>query len=162
MNDDWPPDRRSASDDNHVPAVSRRLRQLLAEMPTPFPCHYACFIHPRRRQGERGFGVITLAGESLPLTVTMLEGLREVATLFEGRGPVIVGPAQARDTVIPSDDGEWGVPLPVNRFAMRVLPIEDPDDPTSSEPGDEQTVTPTAEGPQLTLLCAKRPEGWPG
>jgi hypothetical protein len=161
---DWPPERRSASSEGQVPDVSRRLRRLLAQLPTPFPCRYACFIHPRRRQGEQGFGVITLAGESLPLTVTMLDGLRQVPTLFEGRAPVIVGPAQTRDAVIPSEDGEWSVPLPVNRFAMRLLPDDDPDDPDAPSPrgrNEEQIVTPTPEGPQLTLLCANRPVGWP-
>lgn len=158
---DVPPERRSASPEGQVPEVSRRLRRLLADVPTPFPCQYACFIHPRRRQGEHGFGVITLAGESLPLTVTMLEGLRKVATLFEGRAPVVIGPAQTRDSVIPSEDGEWAVPLPVTRFAMRLLPNDDPEDPAPPEREEEQVVTSTAEGPQLTLLCANRPVGWP-
>jgi len=158
-----PPERRSTSDEGLAHDVSRRLRRLLAEMPTPFPCRYACYIHPRRRHNEQGFGVITLRGESLPLTVTMLEGLEEVATLFEGRGPVIIGPAQDRDRVIPSDDGAWGVPLPVTRFAMRVLHAEDPEDPIPGEAVERQeVVTSGLHGPQLTLLCAHRPTGWPG
>ena len=156
------PDRRSASEDGLVPMVARRLRRLLAEVPTPFPCRYACLIHPRRRQGEQGFGVITLAGESLPLTVAMLSTLRKVPTLFEGRAPVIVGPAEAADALIAAPEGAWSVPLPVTRFAMRLLPDEEPGLPTPARPEADQIVTPTPEGPQLTLLCASRPGGWPG
>lgn len=155
------PERRSASEDGHVPAASRRLRRLLAEVPTLFPCRYACLIHPRRRAGEHGFGVITLSGESLPLSVTMLTSLRKVPTLYEGRAPVMVGPAEARDSVIPSDDGEWSVPLPVARLTMRLLPIDDPDDEAPEPRGTDQIVTPATDGPQITLLCATRPSGWP-
>lgn len=155
------PDRRSALPTGLAHATSRRLQRLLADVPTPFTCKYACMIHPRRRVGEHGFGVITLSGESLPLTVEMLASLRHVRTLYEGRAPVVVGPAQMTDSVIPSDDGEWAVPLPVARLAMRMLPEEPPDDQTGSLGGTEQIVTPSAEGPQLTLLCAQRPAGWP-
>ncbi|MGE0442284.1 MAG: hypothetical protein AB7L66_11285 [Gemmatimonadales bacterium] len=141
--------------------MSRRLRRLLADVPTRFPCHYACFIHPRRRQGEQGFGVITLAGESLPLTVTMLEDLRRVPTLFEGRAPAVIGPAQHRDAVIPSDDGEWAVPLPVNRFTMRLLADDDEEGLLPKSNDEQHLVIPTSDGPQLTLLCSHRPDGWP-
>jgi len=106
--------------------------------------------------------VITLAGESLPLTVTMLEELEHVATLFEGRGRVVVSPAQQRDTVIPSDQGAWGVPLPVQRFSLRVMESHDPDDPVPGHRETTQIVIASPEGPQLTLLCAHRPAGWPG
>lgn len=143
-----------------VPAVGQRLRRLLAELPTPFPCRYACFIHARRRQGEHGFGVITPAGESLPLTVTMLRSLRLVPTLFEGRARVMLGPGEQEDTLIRGgdEDADWSVPLPVTRISLRMGPGE-PE--AAAAPGAEQLLTPTAAGPLLTLLCATRPEGWP-
>ena len=72
--------RRSPAQDGMVLAVRDHLKTLLANIPTPFPCHFACFIHPRRRAGEHGFGTITLAGESLPLTVMLLESLRRMPT----------------------------------------------------------------------------------
>ncbi len=160
--EDEHPDRRSASEDGLAPAVSRRLRRLLAEVPTIFPCLYACLIHPRRRAGEQGFGVITLSGESLPLSVAMLATLRKVPTLLEGRAPVVVGPAEAKDSLIQAADGHWSVPLPVAQLTMRLLPMDDSDEETAEPEGTDQVVTPSNDGPQITLLCATRPGGWPG
>jgi hypothetical protein len=160
---DPPPERPARSSDGRVPAVSQRLQKLLADVPTPFPCRYACHIHPRRRQGEQGFGVITLAGESLPLSVLMLANLRQVPTLFEGRAPVVVGPADAEDSIVRAEEGTWSVPLPVPRFLMRLLPAADGDDDETRETqGTDQLVTPTKDGPEINLLCATKPAGWPG
>jgi hypothetical protein len=154
---EWSPERRSESADGSAPAVGQRLRRLLADLPTPFPCGYACFIHARRRQGEHGFGVITLSGESLPLTVAMLQSLRRVPTLFEGRTRVVIGPGDQEESLIPAAHGaSWAVPLPVARLSMR-MGIDD-----APGWGPEEVLTPTADGPQLTLLCAGRPAGWPG
>jgi len=154
-----PSERRSDSPDGMVPAVGERLRRLLAEIPTPFPCRYACFIHARRRQGEQGFGVITSAGESLPLTVRMLQSLRRVPTLFEGRARVVLGPSDDEDALIPGDaTGDWHIPLPVVRISLRMGPGEQEGE---TGWGAEQVLTPTADGPQMTLLCATRPPGWP-
>jgi hypothetical protein len=160
---DPPPERPARSSDGRVPAVSQRLQKLLAEVPTPFPCRYACHIHPRRRLGEQGFGVITLAGESLPLSVSLLADLRQVPTLFEGRAPVVVGPADAEDTIVRAEEGSWSVQLPVSRFLMRLLPTSDEDaDETAETEGTDQLVTPTHDGPEINLLCATKPAGWPG
>ena len=154
------PDRPSRSPDGRVPAVSQRLQKLLAEVPTPFPCRYACHIHPRRRLGEHGFGVITLAGESLPLSVDMLASLRDVPTLFEGKSPVVVGPADSEDSMV--HEGAWSVPLPVPGFLMRLLPTSDTeDDETAAREGTDQLVRPAHGGPEFNLLCANRPSGWP-
>jgi hypothetical protein len=154
---EWPSGRRSTSPDGIVHAVRQHLRRVLAETPTAFPCRFACFIHPRRRQGERGFGVVTLAGESLPLTVAMLESLRRVPTTFEGRATVVVGPADERDSLLPAGDGgSWAVPLPVTRISVQLAERD-----RERGEGDAQILTPSVEGPQLTLLCADRPEGWP-
>jgi hypothetical protein len=163
MSDPEPsPDRPARSTDGRVPAISLRLQKLLAEVPTPFPCRYACHIHPRRRLGEHGFGVITLAGESLPLSVSLLASLRHVPTLFEGRAPVLVGPAEPEDSVVRAEDGTWSVPLPVAGFLMRLLPMADAeDDETEEREGKDQLVTPSLDGPEINLLCARRPDGWP-
>lgn len=153
---EWSPERRGASPDGIVLAVRDHLRRLLAGTPTPFPCRYACYLHSRRRCGERGFGVITLSGESLPLTVTMLEHLRLVPTLLEGRAPVVVGPGDQEDALIPAGDaGGWSVPLPVLRISIRL------GDERDESAGPAQVLMPSLEGPQLTLLCANRPVGWP-
>ena len=159
---DRSPERRASSPDGMVPAVGQRLRRLLADVPTPFPCSYACFIHARRRQGEQGFGVITVSGESLPLTVAMLTTLREVPTLFEGRARVIIGPGDEEDSLIPGGEGgDWAVPLPVSRLTLRMPPDDSDDIPATQPEQIDQILTPTGDGPQLTLLCAARPAGWP-
>ena len=156
--DEKHPERRAEG--GFAPAVSYRLHQLLEELPTPFPCKYACFIHPRRRSGEHGFGVISLAGESLPLSVEMLAALRQVPTLFEGRAPVVVGPADPADVMIPGE-GSWSAPQPVPRFLMRMLPIVGENENEGDAEPTDQVVTADKAWPQITLLCASRPAGWP-
>ena len=159
---DETPDRRSALPEGVVPSVSRRLRNLLVGIPTPFPCQYACFIHPRTRPGEAGFGVITLAGESLPLTVALLSSLESVPTLFEGRQLVVVGPTAGAEPTTRVDDEGWSVPLPVTAFSMCVMHGGE-EETSDSTAGTAQIITRQhAGGPRLTLLCGNRPAGWPG
>ena len=69
--------------------------------------------------------MITLAGESLPLSVEMLGSLEQVATLFEGRALVEIRPTDPADVMIPSGEGSWSGPQPVPQFLMRVLSIVD-------------------------------------
>ena len=163
MSDDEKYPERRLSSGGFAPAVAHRLRQLLEQLPTPFPCKYACFIHPRRRSGEEGFGVITLAGESLPLSVEMLASLRQVPTLLEGRAPVVVGPADPADVMIPGEMGHWSGPQPVPRFLMRLLPVVDESgQPEGGEANPTDQVMGADNGwPQVTLLCLSRPAGWP-
>lgn len=150
-----PAERRVNSPDGLVLVVRDHLRKRLVITPTPYPCHYACFIHPRRREGERGFGVITLSGESLPLSVTMLESLRRMPTLLDGTASVVVGPVDEEEAVVPARPGEaWQELLPVSRLVVR-RGVGGARDDTGT------ALTATTEGPQLTLLCAERPVGWP-
>jgi hypothetical protein len=80
-------------------------------------------------------------------------------TLFEGRAAVLVGPGDEQDSFIPAGEGgAWSVPLPVLRISMRLVPSDATDEHGSSQ---AQILTPGVQGPQLTLLCADRPEGWP-
>jgi hypothetical protein len=158
--DEKPQERRSTSENGFAPAIAHKLRRALEHLPTSFPCRYACFIHPRRRSGEQGFGVITLAGESLPLSVEMLASLRHVPTLLEGRAPVVISPADPADIMVPVDKGAWHGPQPVPRFLMKVLPIEGTEWDGEAPPADE-LMTAESGFPQITLLCASRPAGWP-
>ena len=162
MADPVPPyERRDQSPDGLVLAVRSHLNALLAGSRTPFTCRYACFIHPRRRRGERGFGVVTLGGESLPLTVKMLESLQKVPTLLEGLNRAMLGPMDREDAAAPADFPVRSAELlPVNKIMLwqGVGPDEDHPDFLRHT---GVTLTPTASGPQLTLLCADRPEGWP-
>ena len=162
MSEDQNPPERRTSEGAFAPAIAHKLRQALDHLPTPFPCRYACFIHPRRRAGEQGFGVITLAGESLPLSVEMLASLRQVPTLLEGRVPVVISPADPVDVLVPGDVGHWQGPQPVPRFLMKVLPIANEQEPEAGTEAPTDEIMTADEGfPQLTLLCVARPAGWP-
>ena len=156
-----PDNRRSRSQDGIVVVVRDHLQNLLGQTKTAFPCRFACLIHPRRRAGEHGFGVITASGESLPLTVTLLESLRRMPTLLEGTDPVVLGAADEEDALVPGDShDEWQEPLPVNRIML----WHGVDAGTAGNSLKNRTgimLTPKAQGPQLTLLCAERPVGWP-
>lgn len=153
--------RRSRSQDGIVVVVRDHLQNLLGQSKTAFPCRFACLIHPRRRAGEHGFGVITASGESLPLTVTLLESLRRMPTLLEGTDPVVLGAADEEDALVPGNSQEeWQEPLPVNRIMLWHGVAAG----TSASALKNRTgimLTPKAAGPQLTLLCAERPVGWP-
>jgi hypothetical protein len=153
-------ERRTQTGQGVVPTVRDRLRAALEGTPTPFPCSYAFLIHPRRRLGEHGFGVITLAGESLPLSVEMLAAIERVPSLVEGLTPVTLGPAEPLDWKAPREAGtSWQEILPVTRLAMWY--------------GDQQRLPGLAmrstgnilvaghTGPQVVVFCATRPEGWP-
>ena len=103
----------------------------------------------------------TLAGESLPLTVIMLESLKRMPTLLEGVNPVVLGAADEEDVIVAGEPpAAWREPLPVNRVMLwqGVTP--------GAEPSELQAqsgilLSPRVGGPQLTLLCAERPVGWP-
>jgi len=156
-----PDNRRNRSQDGIVVVVRDHLQNLLGQTKTAFPCRFACLIHPRRRAGEHGFGVITASGESLPLTVTLLESLRRMPTLLEGTDPVVLGAADEEDALVPGDSHEeWQEPLPVNRIML----WHGVDAGSAGNALKNRTgimLTPKAQGPQLTLLCAERPVGWP-
>ena len=150
--------RRTPTSEGVVVIVRDHLRTVLARSTTPFPCRYACLIHPRSRAGERGFGVITLAGESLPLTVTLLESLRRMPTLLEGTDPVVLAAAEEEETVVSGPDGPET--LPVDRIMLWHGVAAGA---TARELRNRTGVTlrPTSAGPRLTLLAAERPVGWP-
>lgn len=142
-----------------VTTVRDRLQDLVRDAATPFPCGYAVLIHPRRRLGEHGFGVITSSGESLPLSVAMLAALSQVPALLDGVTPVTLGPAEPLDWTAP-ERGAFPLPevLPVSRLALW------PGSPRvsgTSMIGLGNVLKADAFGPQLVLLLASRPEGWP-
>lgn len=152
-------ERRSHATGGIVTTVRDRLRTALDSTPARFPCSYAFLIHPRRREGEHGFGVITLAGESLPLSVAMLAALERVQTLLDGLSPVVLGPAEPFDWSAPRQPGTtWNEILPVTRIALW--------HGESREANSAMRSTGTfmvagQQGPQMVVFCASRPEGWP-
>ena len=151
-------ERRTRSDEGVVATVRDRLVSALRTATTPFPCGYAFLIHPRRREGEDGFGVITLAGESLPLSVRMLAALERVPSLIDGLSPVTLAPAEPFDWTAPRDPGtSWNEVLPVNRIAVWHGPRTE----RVSIHATGTYLAASARSPQLVVFCQSRPEGWP-
>lgn len=151
-------ERRIQAGQGIVTTVRDRLRTALEGTPAPFACNYAFLVHPRRRLGEHGFGVITLAGESLPLSVTMLEALESVPTLVDGLTPVTMGPAEPVDWKAPREVGtSWQEILPVTRVALWYGEHR----PGMALRSTGNILVAGQAGPQLVVFCATRPEGWP-
>ncbi len=136
------------------------------------PWNYAALLHARRRLGERGFGVITLRGESLPLTRALLAGLAAAPIWLPTAGFVAIEGATT------TDDGDDS---PIDQLVLRA---DDPrpmppalaqalaaSDAASREPGaardepavlDLPTVLHSATVTRtLILLSEARPRGWP-
>jgi hypothetical protein len=152
-------ERRTRSDEGVVATVRDRLLSALRTATTPFPCGYAFLIHPRRREGEDGFGVITLHGESLPLSVAMLRTLQETPSLIDGLSPAVLGPAEPMDIAAAAERGTtWNEVLPVHQIAL--WPGHHAAEAASARATGSFLVAGHT-GPQLVIFCAHRPEGWP-
>jgi hypothetical protein len=167
-------DRRSVGNDGIVHAVRGMLEATVAQaLAATLPWNYAALLHPRRRMGERGFGVITLRGESLPLTPGLLSGL--------SAGPIWV-PAVGFVTVEAATTTDEGGHAPVEELVLRVADHGPPVPPglaqalAASEAAARENGSPPDEPPPLTLpatlhaatatrtlilLSETRPRGWP-
>ena len=152
-------ERRSPAAGGIVTTVRDRLHAALEGTPTPFPCSYAFLIHARRREGEHGFGVVTLAGESLPLSVAMLSSLERTASLIDGLSPVVLGPAEPFDWSAPKAAGaSWNEILPVTRIALWYGQQRAD---VAAQRATGTFLVAGQHGPQLVVFCGTRPEGWP-
>lgn len=166
-------DRRSVGNDGLVHAVRAMLDAAVAQaQAATLPWNYAALLHPRRRVGERGFGVITLRGESLPLTPALLSGLSAGPIWVPAVGFVLVEAATTAG----------GEESPVEQLVLRAAEHGAPIPPglaqalAASEAATRENGAPPDEPPPLTLpatlhaatavrtliLLAKvRPRGWP-
>ncbi|HEY8106541.1 MAG TPA: hypothetical protein VIE46_10555 [Gemmatimonadales bacterium] len=167
-------DRRSVDNDGLVHAVRGMLEAAVAQaQAATLPWTYAALLHPRRRVGERGFGVITLRGESLPLTPALLSGL--------SAGPIWV-PAVGFVLVEAGLSAGEGGESPVEHLVLRAAEDGAPIPPglaqalAASEAATRENGAPPDEPPPLTLpatldaatavrtlilLAKARPRGWP-
>ncbi|HZE74756.1 MAG TPA: hypothetical protein VE091_05570 [Gemmatimonadales bacterium] len=166
-------ERRSVGSDGLVHAVRGMLEAAVAQaLAATLPWNYAALLHARRRLGERGFGVITLRGESLPLTRALLAGL--------AAGPIWVPTAGfvAVEGATTTDEGEES---PIEQLVLRMAdPHPMPpglahalaaSEAASQEPGAGRDEPPLLELPAtlhaatvtrtLILLSEARPRGWP-
>jgi hypothetical protein len=167
-------DRRSVGNDGLVHAVRGMLDAAVAQaQAATLPWNYAALLHPRRRVGERGFGVITLRGESLPLTPALLSGLSAGSIWVPAAGFVLV---EAGTTSQPGDQS------PVEQLVLRAAQHDAPIPPglaralAASEAAMRENGAPADEPPPLELpatlhaatatrtlilLAKARPRGWP-
>ena len=166
-------ERRSVGSDGIVHAVRGMLDAAVQQArAATLPWNYAALLHARRRMGERGFGVITLRGESLPLTRGLVAGLAEVPIWLPTIGFVAVEGATT------TDDGDES---PIDQLVIRAAdPHPMPpqlaqalaaSEAASREPGVDRSEPPVLELPAvlhsatvtrtLILLSEARPRGWP-
>jgi hypothetical protein len=167
-------DRRSVGNDGLVHAVRGMLDAAVAQArAATLPWNYAALLHPRRRVGERGFGVITLRGESLPLTPALLSGLSAGPIWVPAVGFVLVEAATT------TDEGDQS---PVEQLVLRAAQHGVPIPPAlaqalaASEAATRENGSPADEPPPLALpatlhaatairtvilLAEARPRGWP-
>jgi hypothetical protein len=167
-------ERRSVGVDGLVHAVRGMLDAAVAQArAATLPWNYAALLHARRRLGERGFGVITLRGESLPLTPGLLAGLSAGPIWVPTVGFVLVEAATTTDE---------GSQSPVEQLVLRAAVEEHPIPPglahalAASEAATRENGAPPDEPPRLELpttlhaatatrtlilLSEARPRGWP-
>jgi hypothetical protein len=166
-------ERRSIGSDGLVHAVRGMLDAAVAQArAATLPWNYAALLHARRRLGERGFGVITLRGESLPLTPALLAGLEAGPIWVPSAGFVAVEGATTTDQ---------GDESPIEQLVLRAAdPHPMPpglaqtlaaSEAASREPGVAHEEPPPLDLPAtlhaatvtrtLILLSEARPRGWP-
>jgi hypothetical protein len=162
-------DRREICPDGLVSQVREQLGVMLREAwAAGVPCRYGAFIHPRRRFGEDGFGVITLRGESLLLTRELLSALASLpAWLPKGR-PVTVGPDPADTGLEPAPGegnaaaaGTWTAAPAVRRIRVDARDAGAPLGETSDTEPVPGLVDSESERRAVTVLTETRPSGWP-
>jgi len=137
-------------------AVVSRVQATLGDLIEEFrneerPYLYGFAIHPRLDDGQLGFGVITIGGESLPLTRAMIDALGSHICWIYGELPAQVtlggGPS--------AGDG------PVPCIEVSVLNERGFDPQTRALYATLGTVTPGELKEVLVALTTERPDGWP-
>lgn len=140
-------------DEDILAEVREKLAQLVAaydEEDDPYT--YGFVLHPREHAGDLRFGIITLGGESLMLSRTLLDALLDDVCWIYGAVPVQL---RAPSPGPPGSDG-----------AALSLFIHHLDESARSPelagllPGEGPVTPETLREPLLALTHA-RPEGWP-
>ncbi len=116
-------------------------------------------LHRRDERGRARFGAVTAGGESLLLTVPLLEALDEAGCWLDGALPVRLASCAV---VAPPMAG--GVPRPTRAPLVAALAIgfgaqAGPDEGLLAAMGGE--LTPDALPGELFLLARERPARWP-
>jgi hypothetical protein len=117
---------------------------------------FGFLLHPRREPTGPILGIITLQGESMPLTPTLLQALSGQDLLLSGKTRVELGP------VTPIDPTANGTPL--TTILLTVLPEPDEvGDAAVGLPllGIEALIAADTLLHPIVLLMSARPAGWP-
>ena len=147
---------------NIVETVQEKLRQVIAGAASEGQEYgYGFLLHRREDFGQLQFGLITLGGESMPLTHRMLNALQGVVCWVYGEVPAGIETAD-RDRHAAHVDDEGRPTDTVARTLMVTLLTPDGSQPDSSALGPAQgTMTPVTLPDPLLMLTAPRPAGWP-
>ena len=147
---------------NIVETVQEKLRQVIAGAASEGQEYgYGFLLHRREDFGQLQFGLITLGGESMPLTHRMLNALQGVVCWVYGEVPAGIETAD-RDRHAVHVDDEGRPTDTVARTLMVTLLTPDGSQPDSSALCPAQgTMTPVTLTEPLLMLTATRPAGWP-
>lgn len=138
-----------------------RLKRMLARVDATTPSMaYGCLLHVRKERARDTLGLITLSGESLPLTPRLLTALADTPLLLAG---------QTRVTLGLLDPGQLAEPDRVlDSVLLQVLPelvdvpgADPEDDDVEVLAGVEALVSAETLLQPLVLLLPSRPSGWP-
>lgn len=138
-----------------------RLKLMLARAGAATPMMaYGCLLHVRKERARATLGIITLSGESLPLTPRLLAALADEPILLAGQTRVALGLL---------DPGQLAEPdRSLDAILLQVLPelIEVPgvspdDEEIEVLAGVEALVSADTLLQPLVLLLHSRPAGWP-
>jgi hypothetical protein len=147
---------------NIVETVQEKLRQVMAGAASEGQEYgYGFLLHRREDFGQLQFGLITLGGESMPLTHRLLNALQGVACWVYGEVPAGIETADRDRHAVHVDDE--GHPTDAMARTLMVTLLT----PDGSHPDDlavcpaQGTMTPVTLTEPLLLLTATRPVGWP-
>lgn len=119
---------------------------------------YGFLLHVRKERMRQTLGVITLAGESLPLTARLLAALADLPLILAGQTHVTLGFL---------DQGDLSEPeRALDTIVMQVAPDGAPSDSGAADDdemlaGVEALVCSQTLLQPLVLLLPARPVGWP-
>jgi len=139
----------------------QRLRATITRTPeSTARFGYGVLLHVRKERTRITLGLITLAGESLPLTPRLLASITDVTLLLAG---------QTRVTLGLLDPGQLAEPdRGIDTLLMQVIPeaIESSSTDGNSESGEvlagvEALVCAQTLLQPIVLLLPSRPRGWP-
>ncbi len=147
---------------NIVETVQEKLRQVIASAASEgHEYRFGFLLHRREDFGQMQFGLITLGGESLPLTHRMLNALHDVVCWVYGEVPANLETSDKDRHAVHVDDEGRPVDALARTLTVTLLTEEGKAPDSFALCPSQGTLTPDGLTEPLLLLTATRPHGWP-